>query len=127
MIPNTYFYVSDVVVDGTDQGAITSYTFNNVTANHTLLATFAIYPVINTHVNAGYTSLQAAYNAALNGDTILIQNIGFTGNFTANSNITITICGGYNSNYSTNSGTTTITGAVTISSGTVWMGNFEIN
>src|SRR5208283_4362817 len=34
------YTVTDVWVDGTDLGAITSYTFNNVTDNHTILAVF---------------------------------------------------------------------------------------
>ena len=39
--PNTGYQVADVLVDGADQGAITSYTFSNVTAAHTISATFA--------------------------------------------------------------------------------------
>lgn len=34
--PNTGYHVADVLVDGVSQGAITTYTFNNVTANHTI-------------------------------------------------------------------------------------------
>jgi hypothetical protein len=41
--PNTGYYISDVVVDNASVGAVASYTFNNVTANHTVSATFAIY------------------------------------------------------------------------------------
>ena len=33
--------VSQVTVDSVGQGAITTYTFNNITANHTISATFA--------------------------------------------------------------------------------------
>lgn len=40
---------SDVVVDTFSRGAITSYTFSNITANHTISATF----VLNTYtINA---------------------------------------------------------------------------
>ena len=35
-------HVADVNVDGVSQGAITSYTFTNVTADHALAATFAV-------------------------------------------------------------------------------------
>ena len=38
--PNTGYSVATVTVDGVSQGAISSYTFNNVTANHTISATF---------------------------------------------------------------------------------------
>jgi len=41
--PNANYAISDVVVDSTTHlGALTSYTFNNVTANHTISATFTI-------------------------------------------------------------------------------------
>lgn len=40
--PNAGYHIVDVKVDGVSQGAKTSYTFSNVTANHTISATFAI-------------------------------------------------------------------------------------
>jgi hypothetical protein len=40
--PNTGYHIQNVIVDGTPQGDITSYTFTNVTANHTIEATFAL-------------------------------------------------------------------------------------
>ena len=39
--PATGYHVSDVFVDGASVGAVTSYTFSNVTANHTIHAAFA--------------------------------------------------------------------------------------
>ena len=39
------YHVQDVLVDGVSVGAVTSYTFTNVTQNHTIQASFAI----NTH------------------------------------------------------------------------------
>lgn len=39
--PATGYHVSDVYVDGASVGAVTSYTFSNVTANHTIFAAFA--------------------------------------------------------------------------------------
>lgn len=38
--PDITYRVLDVLVDGASQGAIYSYTFSNVTANHTIAATF---------------------------------------------------------------------------------------
>jgi hypothetical protein len=35
------YTIASVTVDGSNQGAITSYTFSNVTAGHTIAATFA--------------------------------------------------------------------------------------
>jgi len=40
--PNILYSVADVVVDGTSQGAISSYTFENVTADHTIGASFTL-------------------------------------------------------------------------------------
>jgi photosystem II stability/assembly factor-like uncharacterized protein len=40
--PNANYHVADVLVDGSSVGAVTSYTFTNITANHTISATFAI-------------------------------------------------------------------------------------
>ena len=40
--PDTGYHVADVFVDGSSVGTVTSYTFSNVTANHTISATFAI-------------------------------------------------------------------------------------
>ncbi len=38
--PNSGYQVADVKVDGTSVGAVSSYTFSNVTSNHTISATF---------------------------------------------------------------------------------------
>lgn len=40
--PDPCYNIADVLVDGSSVGAVTSYTFNNVTANYTITATFAI-------------------------------------------------------------------------------------
>ena len=44
--PNANFGVADVKVDGVSVGAVTSYKFSNVTANHTIQATFGLLPGI---------------------------------------------------------------------------------
>src|SRR5207244_4029709 len=36
--------IADVLVDGVSAGAVASYTFSNVTANHTIAASFALNP-----------------------------------------------------------------------------------
>ncbi len=40
--PNANYHVADVLVDGVSVGAVASYTFQNVTASHTISAAFAI-------------------------------------------------------------------------------------
>lgn len=44
--PNSGYQISDVVIDGSSVGAQSSYTFNNVTANHSIIATFE--PIVHT-------------------------------------------------------------------------------
>jgi autotransporter-associated beta strand protein len=53
--PNPGYSVSGVTVDGSSVGAVTSYTFNNVTTTHTISATFAI------------NSYTLTYNGGVNG------------------------------------------------------------
>ena len=43
--PDTNYHIADVLVDGSSVGAVASYAFTNVTADHTIAASFAI----NTH------------------------------------------------------------------------------
>jgi predicted ester cyclase len=45
--PNAGFHIADVLVDGQSVGAVGSYTFNNVAANHTISATFEANAVGN--------------------------------------------------------------------------------
>ena len=40
--PNAGYYIADVLVNGVSQGAITNYTFSNVSTNHTIAASFAL-------------------------------------------------------------------------------------
>ncbi len=40
--PNSGYHIADVQVDGVSVGAVTSYTFSNITSSHTITATFAV-------------------------------------------------------------------------------------
>lgn len=40
-IPNDGYVISNITIDGTAKGAIDSYTFENINANHTVVASFA--------------------------------------------------------------------------------------
>jgi hypothetical protein len=42
VMANTGYHILDVGVDGASVGAVSGYTFTNVTANHTITAAFAI-------------------------------------------------------------------------------------
>jgi hypothetical protein len=50
--PGVGYQISDVLVDGGSVGAVTSYPFTNVTANHTISATFAAFTNIALNKNA---------------------------------------------------------------------------
>src|SRR5206468_1051532 len=48
LAPDPTYPVADVLVDGVSGGAVASYTFNNVTASHTIAASFAANPPVPT-------------------------------------------------------------------------------
>ncbi|MCX6197679.1 MAG: lamin tail domain-containing protein [Bacteroidetes bacterium] len=50
---NACYHVLDVLVDGSSVGAVTTYAFSNVVANHTIAASFAINTPSNITASAG--------------------------------------------------------------------------
>ncbi len=50
--PDTGYHVADVLVDGASVGAVASYNFTNVTANHTISASFAADTVTTFTITA---------------------------------------------------------------------------
>ena len=50
--PNNFYVIADVIVDGTSRGALSSYTFYNVTGNHTITAVFEANCQIPTNLAA---------------------------------------------------------------------------
>jgi PKD repeat protein len=77
--PNTGYSISTVTVDGVSQGLITSYTFTNVTAIHTISATFAI----NTYT----ITPTAGTGGTISPSTVQTVNYGATPTFTFTPNI----------------------------------------
>jgi hypothetical protein len=51
--PDGGYRISDIVVDGASAGAVASYTFSNVTADHTISAVFAEVPTYTITASAG--------------------------------------------------------------------------
>ena len=43
--PNEGYLISDVIVDGASVGAVSTYAFSNITADHTITAKFAAVPI----------------------------------------------------------------------------------
>jgi PKD repeat protein len=71
-----------------------------------------------------YSTLQEAYNAAQDGNTIQSRDMTFSEDLLLNRNITITIIGGYDCGYDINSGSSRISGSMTINNGAVNIENF---
>ena len=71
--PSTGYHIATVTVDGSSVGAVSSYVFSDVTANHTISATFAL--------NSYTLSYSAASNGTLSGATS--QTVAYGGSGTS--------------------------------------------
>lgn len=74
-----------------------------------------------------FNTLQEAYIAAEQGDTIQIRALTLSEYPELNLNKTVTLEGGYDCDYLSGTGTTTINGTMNISDGTVTIGNFILD
>ncbi len=91
--PNAGYNVADVLVDGISVGAVTSYTFTNVTANHTITASFVLGGIpLLTAGNFVIFAESAITSSASNG--VLTGDVGLWGNKAAISNFTLVPAGG---------------------------------
>jgi len=71
--PNTGYSINDVLVDGSSIGAENSYTFTNVTQDHTISVTFtSVAPGLVHNLTKGtyYDTIQAALDDADNDNTL---------------------------------------------------------
>lgn len=59
MTPNEGYSIVDVVVDGTSVGAISTYTFTNVTANHTIAASYTYTIIASAGAGGAITPIGA--------------------------------------------------------------------
>jgi len=75
---------------------------------------------------AYYSTLQSAYNAAVDGDIIKSQDIVYTEDLFININKSIAMDGGYDCGYTRATGKTIINGTMTISDGTLTIENFVL-
>jgi len=82
---NSGFSISSVTVDGASQGAISSYTFSNVQANHTIAATFS-QNVTNFTITA---SAGSGGSISPSGAVSVAQGSSKTFSITANSGFTV--------------------------------------
>ena len=63
--PEACYHVADVLVDGVSVGAITSYTFSNITASHTIHAIFALNTYNITATAGANGSINPAGNVSV--------------------------------------------------------------
>ena len=78
--PNVNYHVADVLVDGTSIGAVTSHTFTDVTAAHTIAAIFAIntYTITATAgTNGTISPLSATVNSGSNTAFTITPNANY--------------------------------------------------
>ncbi len=88
-----------------------------------------VFPSFNPPVKLPsqyFWAAQTAYNAAVDGDVLRLQEYPFSENLVLNRNISVTLKGGYDCSYSSNPEFATINGTVTISDGTVIVENLVI-
>jgi len=71
-----------------------------------------------------YPTLQSAYDAAIEGDTIETRIVVLSEDLNANRNIAVTLQGGYNCSYSAVTNKTVFNGTMTISNGVVTIGDY---
>ena len=64
--PNTGYYISDVVVDGTSVGAVATHTFINVTSNHTIAASFSTFSYTITATAGSGGSISPSGSVSVN-------------------------------------------------------------
>jgi subtilisin family serine protease len=81
---------------------------------------------ISRAVPAYYTTLQAAYNAAAGGETIQSQAVAFTDDLAANMNKSVILEGGYNCDYSTVIGETTLNSSIAATDGMLTIEGFVL-
>jgi YD repeat-containing protein len=126
--PNPTASLVSIFVDGVNVPATLSHTFTDISANHTLTALFSDaseqicsnYPVrIARATPVNFSSLQAAYDVAVNNETIQGNMYDHIGNLTFDRNIAVTLDGGYACDYSSKSGSITIKGDMVVSKGSV--------
>ncbi len=88
-----------------------------------------VFPSFNLPVkllSQYYTSILGAYSAAVDGDIILMQEYPFAETLVLDRNVSVTLKGGYDCNYTSNPGFVTISGPLTVSGGTVAVENLVL-
>lgn len=81
MIPNIGYAIKDVLVDGVSVGAVNTYTFSNISADHTISVTFApVFTITATAGNFGAIDPTGDIKVASGGSQkfTMTPNIGYS-------------------------------------------------
>jgi len=72
--PDNCYEIDEVLVDGGSVGAVSAYPFTDIQADHTIEVSFMVLGnrVYNTTTGATYPTIQAAIDASLPGDTLIV-------------------------------------------------------
>jgi PKD repeat protein len=99
----------------------------NLNADTTVTASFSTsHARVVGAIPSDFDTVQAAYNAAASGATILLRNLTMTENVSANAIKTVTVKGGYDVTYTTQAGLTTLIGAVSTIAGSANISNVNV-
>jgi subtilisin family serine protease len=101
-------------------------TGGRINAFSALSASCLNLPVRNLTTMTPYTTIQAAYNAASDGDTLQVQMRALTESPDFNLDKSLTIIGGYDCDYLNNDGVTTVKGSIDVSDGSIAIENFVL-
>ncbi len=86
----TCFQIADVIVDGTSRGAVASYTFLNVTVDHTITASFSQMPVYILETSVCYPTISAGITAATPGQHVVAAAGTYNENLVLRPNVSLT-------------------------------------
>lgn len=93
------FYLDTLIVDGTSVSPVYSYTFTNVTSNHTIAATFGAQEPVGSILDSGPGALREILTKAESGSTITFdpalsgRTITLSSELTIDRNLTIDASG----------------------------------
>ena len=113
-----------IVTDATGTITESNEADNEYTRTITVSESCSNLPVRRGSIS--YSTLQDAYDEALDGDTIQSLAVVVGTDLNLNRNVSVTIKGGYDCDYSTNDQKSKVNGPVTIRSGTVTIENVII-
>jgi hypothetical protein len=91
----------------------------SLTADTPVGASFVSSTLVRISGGAGYLSLQEAYDAAAAGNTIQARDLEFAQNVTCNKGIAVHLEGGYNTDFTSNLGLTTLNGVLNLRAGSL--------